>query len=118
MKILVIMGRPRKGNLYQAGEELCTYLQQDCGAECEYLWLKDANLLPCKGCCVCFLTGEDKCPNSDDAPLIEQKILEADGVIFASPVYGMNVSGLFKNYIDCSVTSSTGHGSLAKRHFC
>lgn len=46
--------------------------------------------------------GGEKCPNRDDAPAIEQKMREADGVIFASPVYGMNVSGLFKLFVDRS----------------
>lgn len=100
MKLLVIMGSPRKGNTYRACEELCTYLRQDDAVECDYLWLKDANLLPCKGCFACFTRGEDTCPNKDDALAIEQKMRDADGVVFASPVYGMNVSGLMKHFID------------------
>jgi NAD(P)H-dependent FMN reductase len=75
-------------------------MQQHIPAEFEYLWLKDADLLPCKGCLSCFTNGEDKCPNRDDAPLIMQKMQEADAVIFASPVYGMNVSGQMKTFID------------------
>ncbi len=56
--------------------------------------------MPCRGCFVCIEKGEEKCPNRDDAPAIEQKMREADGVVFASPVYGMNVSGLFKLFVD------------------
>lgn len=100
MKILVIMGSPRKGNTYRACEEFREILQQDCGAEFEYLWLKDVNLQPCRGCLTCFGYGEEKCPNRDDAPAIEQKMREADGVVFASPVYGMNVTGQMKTFID------------------
>lgn len=99
-KILVIMGSPRKGNTFRACEELRGILEQDLPVEFEYLWLKDANLLPCKGCLACFFHGEEKCPNHDDALLIEQKIREADGVIFASPVYGMSVTGQMKIFID------------------
>lgn len=36
----------------------------------------------------------------DSAPAVEQKLRDADGVIFASPVYGMNVSGHFKVFVD------------------
>jgi len=100
MKILVVMGSPRKGNTFQACEELRESMQQYCKAEFEYLWLKDVNLLPCKGCLSCFSHGEEKCPNHDDALAIEQKMLEADGVIFASPVYGLNVTGLMKTFVD------------------
>jgi len=99
-KILIIMGSPRKGNTFQACEELREILEQELPVEFEYLWLKDVNLQPCKGCLACFSRGEDRCPNRDDASLIEQKMHEADGVVFASPVYGMNVSGLMKTFID------------------
>lgn len=100
MKILVIMGSPRKGNTFRACEELRELMQQDIPVEFEYLWLKDAHLLPCKGCYVCISRGEENCPNHDDAPAIEQKMREAAGVIFASPVYGMNVTGQMKSFVD------------------
>ena len=100
MKILVIMGSPRKGNTFRACEDLHNLLQEQIPAEFEYLWLKDANLLPCKGCYVCIPRGEDKCPNHDAAAAIEQKMREADGVIFASPVFGMNVTGQMKTFVD------------------
>jgi len=100
MKILVIMGSPQKGNTFRACEDLHNLLQEQIPVEFEYLWLKDANLLPCKGCYVCIPRGEDKCPNHDAAAAIEQKMHEADGVIFASPVYGMNVTGQMKTFVD------------------
>jgi len=99
-KLLVIMGSPHKGNTYRACEDLKELILREIPAEFEYLWLEDANLLPCKGCLVCFTHGEDKCPNQDDGPLIEKKICESDGVIFATPVYGMNVTGQMKIFID------------------
>lgn len=108
MKIVVLMGSPRKGNTFRACEEFREHLQKVCNAEFEYIWLKDARIEPCKGCFVCFPQGEDKCPNrDDDVHVIEQKMLDADGVIFASPVYSGNVSGLMKTFIDR--ISYTGH---------
>jgi len=99
-KILVIMGSPRKGNTYRACEELRGVMEQELPVEFEYLWLKDADLRPCTGCLACFAYGEERCPRRDDAPRIGQKMQEADGVVFASPVYGMNVSGGMKTFID------------------
>lgn len=108
MKILVIMGSPRKGNTFRACEEFQKYLQKICPAEFEYVLLKDARIVPCKGCFACFPHGEDKCPSrDDDVHVIEQKMLDADGVIFASPVYSANVSGQMKMFIDR--ISYTGH---------
>ncbi len=100
MKILVVMGSPRKGNTYRAAERIRELMESHGPVEFEYLWLRDANLLPCRGCFVCIEKGEENCPARDDAPAIERKMREADGVILASPVYGMNVSGLFKVFVD------------------
>ncbi len=108
MNILVIMGSPRKGNTFRACEEFRGHLQKICPAEFEYVWLKDAHIEPCKGCFVCFPNGEDTCPNrDDDVRVIAQKMLDADGVIFATPVYSWNVSGIMKTFIDR--ISYTGH---------
>lgn len=99
-KVLVIMGSPRKGNTFRACDELKEQLQRHLPVAFEYLWLKDTDLAPCKGCLACFSRGEETCPNRDDAPLIEKKMHEADAVVFATPVYGMNVSGQMKIFID------------------
>ncbi|MGB9939931.1 flavodoxin family protein [Methanosarcina sp.] len=100
MKILVIMGSPRKGNTYQAAKKIEEFMQSMGKVEFEYLLLRDANLSQCRGCFACLSKGENYCPCKDDASLIEQKMHAADGVIFASPVYGMNVSALMKTFID------------------
>ncbi len=99
-KILVIMGSPRKGNTFHACEELRGMLEKELPVEFEYLWLKDADLQPCRGCLACFAQGEDRCPCHDDVPVIAQKMRDADGVVFATPVYAFNVSGLMKTFID------------------
>jgi multimeric flavodoxin WrbA len=59
-KILVIMGSPRKGNTFRACEELRGFLEKELAVEFEYLWLKDANLQPCRGCLACFAQGEER----------------------------------------------------------
>ncbi|AAM07698.1 flavodoxin family protein [Methanosarcina acetivorans] len=100
MKVLVIMGSPRKCNTYQAAKKIEEFMQPMGGVEFEYLMLKDAIFSQCRGCLVCFSEGEDHCPCKDDTPIIEQKMHAADGVIFATPVYGMNVSALMKTFID------------------
>jgi multimeric flavodoxin WrbA len=99
-KVLVIMGSPRKGNSYAACEAIRKKMESMIQCDFEYLWLKDANLLPCRGCLLCCCKGEETCPNRDDAPQILKKMTESDGVIFAVPVYVMNVSGLMKTFLD------------------
>jgi multimeric flavodoxin WrbA len=100
MKILVIMGSPRKGNTYRAAERIREILQEKIPVEWEYVMLGDLDLKQCRGCFSCFDRGEEFCPLKDDASGLEQKMQDADGVIFATPVYGMQVSGLLKVFID------------------
>jgi multimeric flavodoxin WrbA len=100
MKILAIMGSPRKGNTYRAVRRIEEKMTGMGEVEFEYLWLKDAGLANCRGCTVCFLKGEQRCPLKDGRDEIERKMLGADGVIFASPNFASNVSGLMKTFID------------------
>lgn len=100
MKVLVIMGSPQRGNTHRACEEFREQVQKGCSAEFEYVWLKDIDMRPCRGCYVCFQHGEGKCPHQDDIRSVVRKMDEADSVIFASPVYSNNVSGLLKTFID------------------
>ncbi|HMK45436.1 MAG TPA: flavodoxin family protein [Methanocella sp.] len=101
MKILAIMGSPRKnGNTYKVTRKVEEKMKQLGDVEFEYVFLKDLDLKPCLGCDTCFLKGEDRCPNKDGRTQLEEKMHLADGVIFASPSYVFNVSGLMKNFFD------------------
>jgi multimeric flavodoxin WrbA len=101
MKILAIMGSPRKmGNTYKVTKKVEERMKQLGDVEFEYVFLKDVRLGQCLGCQVCFDKGEDKCPLKDDRAMLEEKIHNADGIIFASPTYTFNVSGLMKNFFD------------------
>lgn len=101
MKVIAIMGSPRgRGAGYQVVRQIEGRMKSTGDVDFEYLFLKDANLQLCKGCFNCVTKGEDKCPLKDDRAIIEQKLLNADGIILSSPVYVMNVSALMKNFMD------------------
>lgn len=100
MKILVIIGSPRKGNTYRAAQRVEDVMRSLGDVEFEYLMLRDVKLEPCRGCHACFEWGEERCPVRDDAPAVGEKMHDADGVIFASPVYGLAATALMKNFID------------------
>jgi multimeric flavodoxin WrbA len=108
MKILAIIGSPKKGNSYritqQVEKRLKSFANNDkkgkVDLEFDYLFLKDANLELCKGCFACIPRGEEKCPLKDSRTDIEKRILASNGVILASPVYSVNVPWLMKNFMD------------------
>ena len=102
MQVLVINGSPKgRGNTYRVIEKLEQAVKKrERNIEFRYLHLKDINLEMCKGCYACLSVGEDKCPLQDERYMIQEAMEKADGIIFATPVYVMNVTGLFKNFLD------------------
>jgi multimeric flavodoxin WrbA len=68
--------------------------------ELETLYLGHLEVEMCRGCRLCFDRGEDACPLKDDLPAIRAKMDAADAIIFASPVYVDDVSGIAKNWMD------------------
>ncbi len=100
MKILVIMGSPRKGKTYKAVQQIEARMHSLGAVEFEYLWLKDVNYKPCRGCHACIMLGEQRCPLKDDTLTVEAQVLAADGLILATPVYSQQVSYLMKIFID------------------
>jgi multimeric flavodoxin WrbA len=107
MKVLAIIGSPKKGNSYRITQQVENNLKSFANSnkrkvdlEFDYLFLKDANLELCTGCFACIPRGEDKCPLKDSQADIEKRILASNGIILASPVYSANVPWLMKNFMD------------------
>ena len=97
MKILAICGSPKKGNTYSALNDI---KENYPNIDFKILMLKDVNLKWCLGCYTCVKLGEDKCPLKDDREKIVKEMLDADGVLFASPVYTMQITALMKNFFE------------------
>lgn len=70
------------------------------GADTELLFLRDYRYAPCIACDGCFKTG--RCVVKDDAGGIFEKILAADGVILAAPIFSMGICAQAKMLIDRS----------------
>jgi multimeric flavodoxin WrbA len=71
---------------------------ESAGAQVEYVRLSDYSIGPCIECNACYATGE--CKVGDDYQMLLKKILDADRVIFATPVFFMSVCAQAKNLID------------------
>lgn len=71
---------------------------QEAGHEVEKIFLKDKTIHYCTGCGVC---NEGKpCPQKDDAPEIVRKMVAADVIVLATPVYFYTMSAQMKTLID------------------
>ncbi len=100
MKVVALMGSPHKGNTLELTQIIEKKLKEPGDVEFEYIHLKEKDIRMCRGCFLCFMKGEERCPLKDDVSGIVKKMDEADGVIFVTPVYSMHVSSLLKTFID------------------
>ena len=98
MKVLGILGSPRKGgNTELLLEEALKGAEAE-GAEVERLRLTDYNIIPCKECLACYKDGN--CIILDDMAKIYPKLLEADIILLASPIFFYGVTAWAKALID------------------
>ena len=67
-------------------------------AESVYIRLSDYNIGPCIACNACHATG--LCRIHDDYQLLLQKMLDADRLVFATPLFFMSVCAQAKMLID------------------
>ena len=99
MKILAIHGSPR--TIRSGTRRLTAFVlegAQDAGATTEMIDLCDYRVTPCTACDGCTLNGT--CVYEDDVPDLVARMKEADGIVFASPVYIDNVTGQMKLFFD------------------
>ncbi|MFH1719815.1 MAG: flavodoxin family protein [Planctomycetota bacterium] len=97
-KVLGISTSPRsKGNSDLLLREALAGAES-AGARVEYVHLPDYRIGPCIECNACYKTGE--CAVRDDYQELMEKILDADGLIFATPIFFMSVCAQAKSLID------------------
>ena len=100
MKVTAFVGSARKKHTYNATEKFLQKLQSLGDIEYEIVPLSDYDLKTCKGCMLCLNKGEELCPLKDDRDKLIEKMNNSDGIIFSSPNYSFNVSGLMKIFLD------------------
>ncbi len=99
-KVTAFVGSARKKHTYHAVSQFLGSLQSLGDVEYEIVVLSDYRLETCRGCCTCFNKGESFCPLKDDRDVLFEKMMESDGVVFASPTYSFQVSGIMKIFLD------------------
>jgi len=71
---------------------------QAAGASVEKVVLKDLEYTPCQGCNACHKDGN--CIVKDAAPPLFDRMMAADCVAVASPIYSMGITAQLKGFID------------------
>jgi multimeric flavodoxin WrbA len=100
-KVTVLLGSPHKGGAtFKAARKFLEDLESFGGVRGEIVNLRDYHIGVCLGCKACFDRGEDHCPLKDDRDVLIRKMMDSDAVVFASPNYSWNVSGIMKVFLD------------------
>lgn len=98
-KVLILSSSPRRGG---NSDTLCDEFLRgavEAGNEVEKIFLRDRTIHYCTGCSTCSLHGKP-CPQKDDAAEIIDKMLAADTIVMATPVYFYTMSAQMKTLID------------------
>ena len=75
------------------------------GMESELIFLSDLTIGFCTGCLSC-VKNKGVCIKDDDMKGLLEKMIESRAIVLGSPNYYYDVSGLVKNMIDRSISSS------------
>lgn len=100
VKIIGIVGSPRKGGNTTILVKEALNEAEKVGADIELIELGSAEIEPCIACDICKSTGE--CAIYDDMPSILAKLVDSHGMIIGSPVYFGNVTAQLKMLMDRS----------------
>ena len=103
MKILGISSGSKNGNNDAMCKEALMGAKEN-GAEVEFVRLLDLDLKYCTGCISCVMSlmmGKgNMCVLKDDFDWLLDKMLDADGIVFTSPVFVKGTPGVFHTIID------------------
>lgn len=100
-KVLILSGSPRKGG---NSDILCDEFAKgaiEAGHEVEKIRVAEKNIGYCRACYACKETG--KCVIKDDMAEVLQKMIDADVLVLASPVYFYSIDAQLKAVIDRTV---------------
>ena len=96
--VLVLSSSPRKGG---NSDILCDQFMkgaEEAGHHTEKVFLKDKKINYCTGCGTCFNTG--KCSQKDDMAEVLDKMISANVIVMATPVYFYTMCAQMKTLID------------------
>ena len=106
MKIIVLQGSPNtNGSTALLSKEFARGARET-GHEVDIVDVAALDMAPCTGCVACGYEGP--CALSDGFDALRQKILSADMLVFATPLYYYGMTAQLKAAVDrfCSANSS------------
>ncbi len=114
MKVVAFNGSPNaKGNTYHSIEIVCEQLRkQDISTEIIHVGSRNVN--GCMSCAKCFKNKDGRCGRHEDINDWIEAAVNADGLIFGSPVHFSGVAGNMKSFLDRLFYVSFANGNLLR----
>ena len=106
MKIVLLLGSPNRQGSSRMLAESFRQGAEEAGHKVELIDAAHGNIHPCTGCIHCGYEGP--CSQKDDVDAIRAKILDADMMVFVTPLYYYGMSAQLKALVDrfCAFNSS------------
>lgn len=106
MKIVVLEGSPNRHGSSNMLADCFKQGAEDAGHTVEIIDAAHADIHPCTGCIHCGYEGP--CVQKDDMEKFRRQILDADMMVFVTPLYYYGMSAQLKTLIDrfCAFNSS------------
>jgi multimeric flavodoxin WrbA len=99
-KILELVSSPRKNGNSTLLAHAIADGARSAGARVETVRLHKLKIRPCTACDKCHVADDRFCVIRDDMQKLYEKVVAADGLIYASPVYWFTVSAQMKLFMD------------------
>ncbi|MBN2530987.1 MAG: flavodoxin family protein [Deltaproteobacteria bacterium] len=104
-KIVTIMGSPKKNGKTAFTLNAFEQKMSNAGHVVQRFNVASMKVNGCIGCMACYRSvGKPGCAQKDDGVLVIEQMLQADAIVYASPVYAYDFTAQFKTIWD--------------RHFC
>lgn len=115
MKVIAFNGSPkREGNTYHALRLVLDEIEKE-GIETEIIHVGGKQVHSCTACGMCAKNKDEKCVlKGDDVNLWIQKMKEADGILFGSPVHYAGISAVMKAFLDRAFYVVSNNGGLLR----
>ncbi len=110
MKVTIFNGSPRgrRSNTHRIVEPLLEGAAE-AGAHTEEVFLAERDIQHCLGCFSCWGPTPGQCVHHDDMPPLLELFIDSDYVGLATPVYGMFMTSILKNFTERLLPLNTPH---------
>lgn len=104
MKILALIASRRSPGNSELLVKSAAAAAKKAGAELEILNITDLTIASCEGCLACVFRG--KCREEDQMDFLVEKLIQADGLIVAAPIYLLSPASVIKKVMDRALMMS------------